>query len=78
MLSLATLTEILSKDFSLTLDSDIDKCAKENCLIIPVLIWSGINLIVSLLAAALVTYLSVSICLSISLVTYLSLSHTCP
>ncbi|XP_041376461.1 H(+)/Cl(-) exchange transporter 7-like isoform X2 [Gigantopelta aegis] len=36
----------------------IDKCAKENCLIIPVLIWSGINLVVSLLAAALVTYLS--------------------
>ncbi|KAL8566320.1 hypothetical protein ACOMHN_050438 [Nucella lapillus] len=35
----------------------MDKCAGDNCLITPIAIWCGINLGISLLAAALVTYL---------------------
>ncbi|XP_067651760.1 H(+)/Cl(-) exchange transporter 7-like isoform X2 [Haliotis asinina] len=34
----------------------LDRCSKENCLIIPVLIWCGINLGITILGAALVTY----------------------
>ncbi|XP_064599540.1 H(+)/Cl(-) exchange transporter 7-like isoform X2 [Liolophura sinensis] len=31
-------------------------CAKDNCMYIPVLMWAGVNLVISVLAAALVTY----------------------
>ena len=40
---------------------DLDKCGDEGCLIKPVAIWCGINLGISLLAAALVTYVQVGI-----------------
>ena len=40
---------------------DLDKCGGEGCLIKPVAIWCGINLGISLLAAALVTYVQVGI-----------------
>ncbi|XP_076470814.1 H(+)/Cl(-) exchange transporter 7-like [Babylonia areolata] len=47
---------VAHKKFHLIADY-MDKCADDNCLIIPIAIWCGINLGISLLAAGLVTYL---------------------
>lgn len=39
---------------------DFDNCAKNNCLYQPALMWMGINLVITVAGASLVTFLQVS------------------
>lgn len=48
-----------NKSFSLADDTDLDECSQNSCLVKPVAIWCSFNLGLTLLAAALVTYLQV-------------------
>lgn len=41
-------------------NKDFDDCAKNNCLYQPALMWMGINLVITVAGASLVTFLQVS------------------
>ena len=62
-------------NYSMIMLSDFDRCAKNDCMYLPVLMWLGMNLVVTCLAAVLVTFLQVFRHIRVTILWFLSIGY---